>query len=60
MLRPLVGVPARRSIVALVRSDVAERTTIRDVLDMLAAEAVEVAAGRTGRQETVQLPRNDQ
>lgn len=60
VLRPLVGVPARRSIVALVRSDVAERTTIRDVLGMLAAEAVEVAAGRTGRQETVQLSRNDQ
>ncbi|WP_432244746.1 LysR family transcriptional regulator [Arthrobacter sp. G.S.26] len=45
VLRPLVGVAARRSIVALLRPDVAERTTIRDVLRMLVLEAEAVATG---------------
>lgn len=39
VLRPLTGVTARRSIVALARPDVAARTTIRHVLDMLTSEA---------------------
>lgn len=46
VLRPLVGVTARRSIVALARPDIAARTTIRKVLDMLRQEAESVAAGR--------------
>jgi DNA-binding transcriptional LysR family regulator len=45
VLRPLVGVTARRSIVALARPDIAARTTIRKVLDMLQREADSVAAG---------------
>lgn len=44
-LRPLVGVPANRSIVALVRTDIAERSTVQQVLDMLKAEAAAVAEG---------------
>jgi DNA-binding transcriptional LysR family regulator len=43
VLRPLTGVTARRSIVALTRPDVAARTTIRLVLDMLQAEAQQLA-----------------
>ncbi|MCU1532336.1 MAG: ArsR family transcriptional regulator [Arthrobacter sp.] len=43
VLRPLVGVKASRSIVALVRPDVAVRTTIQRVLTMLEAEARAVA-----------------
>ena len=35
VLRPLAGVTARRSIVALARPDVAARTTIQQVLGML-------------------------
>lgn len=46
VLRPLVGVTARRSIVALARPDIAARTTIRKVLEMLRQEAEAVAAGR--------------
>lgn len=45
VLRPLVGVTARRSIVALARPDIAARTTIRTVLDMLQEEAASVASG---------------
>ncbi|WP_066292308.1 LysR family transcriptional regulator [Arthrobacter sp. B6] len=45
VLRPLVGVTARRSIVALARPDIAARTTIRTVLDMLKEEAASVASG---------------
>ena len=37
VLRPLTGVKARRSIVALARPDVAARTTIQQVLGMLKA-----------------------
>jgi DNA-binding transcriptional LysR family regulator len=43
VLRPLVGVKARRSIVALARPDVAARTTIQQVLSMLKSEAAEIA-----------------
>lgn len=43
VLRPLEGVKASRSIVALARPDVAVRTTIRQVLTMLQAEAQSVA-----------------
>ncbi len=39
VLRPLLGVKASRSIVALARPDVAARTTIQQVLSMLKAEA---------------------
>ncbi len=45
VLRPLVGVTARRSIVALARPDVAARTTIRKVLDLLQLEARSISAG---------------
>ncbi|WP_457962773.1 LysR family transcriptional regulator [Arthrobacter sp. D1-29] len=45
VLRPLVGVPARRTIVALARPDVAARTTVREVLEMLKLEAASVADG---------------
>jgi DNA-binding transcriptional LysR family regulator len=45
VLRPLVGVTARRSIVALARPDVAARTTVRDVLELLRLEAASVEAG---------------
>jgi DNA-binding transcriptional LysR family regulator len=44
VLRPLLGVTARRSIVALARPDVAARTTIRQVLSMLEAEAASIDA----------------
>lgn len=44
VLRPLLGVAARRSIVALARPDVAARTTIRQVLSMLEAEAASINA----------------
>ena len=43
MLRPLAGVKASRSIVALARPDVAARTTIQQVLTLLKAEAQSVA-----------------
>lgn len=43
VLRPLAGVKAGRSIVALARADVAERTTISQVLGMLKREAQNVA-----------------
>lgn len=43
VLRPLVGVKARRSIVALARPDVAARTTIQQVLSMLRSEAADIA-----------------
>jgi DNA-binding transcriptional LysR family regulator len=43
VLRPLEGVKASRSIVALARPDVAARTTIQQVLAMLKAEAQGVA-----------------
>jgi DNA-binding transcriptional LysR family regulator len=43
VLRPLAGVKASRSIVALARPDVAARTTIQQVLSMLQAEARAVA-----------------
>ncbi|MET3809158.1 LysR family transcriptional regulator [Arthrobacter sp. UYEF3] len=43
VLRPLRGVKASRSIVALVRPEVAARTTIQQVLGMLKAEARGVA-----------------
>lgn len=43
VLRPLEGVKARRSIVALARPDVAARTTIQQVLAMLKVEAQHVA-----------------
>jgi DNA-binding transcriptional LysR family regulator len=42
VLRPLLGVTARRSIVALARPDVAARTTIAQVLSMLEAEAATI------------------
>jgi DNA-binding transcriptional LysR family regulator len=42
VLRPLLGVTARRSIVALARPDVAARTTIQQVLSMLEAEAASI------------------
>ncbi|MFJ5860382.1 LysR family transcriptional regulator [Pseudarthrobacter sp. NPDC092439] len=45
VLRPLEGVAARRSIVALVRADIAERTSVRDVLAMLSWEAKAVEQG---------------
>ncbi|XAS66017.1 LysR family transcriptional regulator [Micrococcaceae bacterium Sec5.7] len=45
VLRPLEGVTARRSIVALARPDVAARTTIQQVLAMLKSEAQAVADG---------------
>lgn len=45
VLRPLVGVTARRSIVALARPDIAARTTVRDVLELLRLEAASVEAG---------------
>jgi DNA-binding transcriptional LysR family regulator len=44
VLRPLLGVTARRSIVALARPDVAARTTIQQVLAMLEAEAASINA----------------
>lgn len=44
VLRPLLGVTARRSIVALARPDVAARTTIAQVLSMLEAEAATIDA----------------
>ncbi|MBP1135803.1 DNA-binding transcriptional LysR family regulator [Arthrobacter sp. PvP023] len=44
VLRPLLGVTARRSIVALARPDVAARTTIAQVLSMLEAEAASIDA----------------
>lgn len=44
VLRPLLGVTARRSIVALARPDVAARTTIQQVLSMLEAEAASINA----------------
>ncbi|CAN7424352.1 LysR family transcriptional regulator [Arthrobacter sp. LjRoot14] len=44
VLRPLLGVTARRSIVALARPDVAARTTIAQVLSMLEAEAAAIDA----------------
>jgi len=43
VLRPLRGVKASRSIVALARPEAAARTTIRQVLSMLKAEAQAVA-----------------
>jgi DNA-binding transcriptional LysR family regulator len=43
VLRPLRGVKASRSVVALARPEAAERTTIRQVLGMLQAEARAVA-----------------
>jgi DNA-binding transcriptional LysR family regulator len=43
VLRPLAGVKASRSIVALARPDVAARTTIQQVLSLLKAEARAVA-----------------
>lgn len=43
VLRPLVGVQARRSIVALARPDVAARSTVRQVLNMLESEAAGIA-----------------
>lgn len=43
VLRPLEGVKASRSIVALARPDVAARTTIQQVLAMLKTEARAVA-----------------
>lgn len=43
VLRPLEGVKAGRSIVALARTDVAERTTVRQVLGMLKRVARNVA-----------------
>ncbi|GAB3265129.1 LysR family transcriptional regulator [Arthrobacter pigmenti] len=43
VLRPLEGVRASRSIVALVRTDIAERTTIRQALGMLKRVARNVA-----------------
>ncbi|MFF1382948.1 LysR family transcriptional regulator [Arthrobacter sp. NPDC058288] len=50
VLRPLLGVTARRSIVALARPDVAARTTIAQVLSMLEAEAAAIdAAGLSDR-----------
>ncbi|MBT2595743.1 LysR family transcriptional regulator [Arthrobacter sp. ISL-72] len=48
VLRPLLGVTARRSIVALARPDVAARTTIRQVLAMLEAEAGSINAAGLG------------
>jgi DNA-binding transcriptional LysR family regulator len=48
VLRPLLGVTARRSIVALARPDVAARTTIRQVLAMLEAEADTLNAAGLG------------
>lgn len=44
VLRPLRGVKASRSIVALARPEAAARTTIQQVLSMLKAEAQTVAA----------------
>lgn len=44
VLRPLEGLDASRTIVALARPDVAARTTIQQVLAMLVAEAESVAA----------------
>ena len=44
VLRPLLGVTARRSIVALARPDVAAKTTIQQVLSMLEAEAASINA----------------
>lgn len=43
VLRPLADVKASRSIVALARQEVAARTTIRGVLDMLESEAAALA-----------------
>jgi DNA-binding transcriptional LysR family regulator len=48
VLRPLLGVTARRSIVALARPDVAARTTIQQVLAMLEAEAASINAASLG------------
>lgn len=44
VLRPLKGVKACRSIVALARPDVAARTTIQQVLSLLKSEAVSIDA----------------
>ncbi len=51
VLRPLEGVEASRTIVALARPDVAARTTIQQVLAMLEAEAQSVAAGPQAREQ---------
>ncbi|WP_426996162.1 LysR family transcriptional regulator [Pseudarthrobacter sp. N5] len=51
VLRPLEGVTARRSVVALARPDVAARTTIQQVLLMLKQEAQAVEEGVKLRDE---------
>lgn len=55
VLRPLTRVAARRSIVLLARAEVAERPTVRSVMDMVHAEAEQVLAadadaGQQGRE----------
>ncbi|GAB4099639.1 LysR family transcriptional regulator [Sinomonas halotolerans] len=42
VLRPLVGVHARRSIVLIARADLAARPTVREVMDMVHAEAARI------------------
>lgn len=48
VLRPLEGVKARRSIVALARPDVAARTTIERVLSLLKLEAAAIGQAPDG------------